>query len=183
MGARADAVAQVPNFEELREAAKEIRNRSLESLDLLLEQFEKAASGRGARVHWAETPEAAARIVCEIAKAHGVRKAVKSKSMVSEECNINDALAQGVQVGSRPRHIPLATSRHPTSRWCTRPGTRFPICCRKHGTPRTDIAALCRGPGCAAPLFPVHRHGHLRRQLSAAKPATLIVTNGATGAW
>ena len=147
MGARADAVAQVPNFEELREAAKEIRNRSLESLDLLLEQFEKAASGRGARVHWAETPEAAARIVCEIAKAHGVRKAVKSKSMVSEECNINDALAQGVQIGSRPRNI-CARYEPPShiAMVLQDPGRDFRSVAETTCTPRTDIAALCRGP-------------------------------------
>jgi L-lactate dehydrogenase complex protein LldF len=64
-----------------------------------LEEFERKATARGAVVHWAETVEEANRIVCELAAKYGVRKAVKSKSMVSEECALNDALqAAGVEV-------------------------------------------------------------------------------------
>lgn len=97
--ARARAVQELSNFEEIREAAAQIRERALANLDLYLEAFEKNATARGAQVHWAATHEDVARIVCEIARSHGVRKAVKSKSMVSEECNLNGALeAAGVEV-------------------------------------------------------------------------------------
>ncbi len=97
--ARARAIAELPDFEGFREAAARIRERALADLDLYLEEFEKNATARGAEVHWAATHQEAARIVCEIARRHGVRKAVKSKSMVSEECDLNEALqGAGVEV-------------------------------------------------------------------------------------
>jgi L-lactate dehydrogenase complex protein LldF len=96
---RADRVAELDNFEAIRDAGAAIRQRALDHLDLYLEEFERNATARGAVVHWAETAEEANRIVCEIAARHSVRKAVKSKSMVSEECGLNEALAAaGVEV-------------------------------------------------------------------------------------
>src|SRR5690606_18280433 len=68
-------------------------------LDHFLELFERNATARGAVVHWAETVEDVNAIVLAIARENGVRKAVKSKSMVSEECALNDALeAAGIEV-------------------------------------------------------------------------------------
>ena len=96
---RADRVAELDNFQAIRNAAAEIRDRALADLDLYLEEFERNATARGAVVHWAETVADANRIVCELAAKYGVKKAVKSKSMVSEECALNDALeAAGVEV-------------------------------------------------------------------------------------
>jgi L-lactate dehydrogenase complex protein LldF len=96
---RADRVAELDNFEELRTHAAAIRDRALNNLDVYLEEFEKNATARGAVVHWAETTADVNRIVCELASEYGVKKAVKSKSMVSEECALNDALeAAGVEV-------------------------------------------------------------------------------------
>lgn len=95
---RAAAVAQLDIFEALRDAGKDIRNRSLENLDAYLLIFEEAAVARGTIVHWAETAEDVNRIVIEIAQANGVKKIVKSKSMVSEESGLNHALeAVGIQ--------------------------------------------------------------------------------------
>ncbi|HEV7820191.1 MAG TPA: LUD domain-containing protein, partial [Burkholderiales bacterium] len=96
---RADRMAEVGIFEELRTHAAAIRDRALNNLDIYLEEFEKNATARGAVVHWAETTADVNRIVCELAAKYGVKKAVKSKSMVSEECALNDALeAAGVEV-------------------------------------------------------------------------------------
>jgi L-lactate dehydrogenase complex protein LldF len=96
---RAERVAELGNYEELRSAAAAIRDRALAHLDLYLQEFERNATARGAVVHWAETREDVSRIVCDIARRHGVRKAVKSKSMVTEECALNGALeAAGVEV-------------------------------------------------------------------------------------
>jgi L-lactate dehydrogenase complex protein LldF len=96
---RAKVIAELDNFEEIREAARQIRDRALANLDTYLEQFEAVATARGAVVRWAETYEDANRIICEIAKLHAVRKVIKSKSMVTEECSLNDALqAQGIEV-------------------------------------------------------------------------------------
>ncbi len=96
---RADRVAELDNFEAIRDAAAGIRDRALANLDLYLAEFERNATAQGAVVHWAETTADVNRIVCEIAAKHGVRKATKSKSMVTEECALNDALeAAGIEV-------------------------------------------------------------------------------------
>jgi L-lactate dehydrogenase complex protein LldF len=96
---RADRVAELDNFQAIREAGAAIRQHAIEHLDLYLEAFERNATARGAVVHWAESTADANRIICEIAAQHGVRKAIKSKSMVSEECGLNAALeAAGVEV-------------------------------------------------------------------------------------
>jgi L-lactate dehydrogenase complex protein LldF len=96
---RAQRVAELDNFEAIREAAAEIRERALANLDTYLETFERNAQANGAIVHWAETTADVNRIVCDLARQYGVRKVVKSKSMVSEECALNDALeAAGFEV-------------------------------------------------------------------------------------
>ena len=96
---RAERVAELDNFEAIREAGAAIRDRALAHLDVYLAEFERNATARGAVVHWAETTAEANRLVCDIAARYGVRKVVKSKSMVSEECGLNDALeAAGVEV-------------------------------------------------------------------------------------
>ena len=96
---RAQRVAELDNFEAIRDAAAGIRDRALAHLDLYLETFERNAQAAGTVVHWAETAADVNRIVTELATQYGVRKAVKSKSMVSEECALNDALeAAGVEV-------------------------------------------------------------------------------------
>src|SRR5581483_1095167 len=74
------------------DAATAIRARALRDLDQYLSQFERAATAAGAEVHWAETAEDANRIITEIARAQSVRKIVKSKSMVTEECALNEHL-------------------------------------------------------------------------------------------
>jgi L-lactate dehydrogenase complex protein LldF len=96
---RADRVAELDNFEAIRDAATAIRDRALAHLDVYLAEFERNATAQGTVVHWAETTADVNRIVCELAARYGVRKAVKSKSMVSEECALNDALeAAGIEV-------------------------------------------------------------------------------------
>jgi L-lactate dehydrogenase complex protein LldF len=89
---RADRMLELGNFEEIRTHAAAIRDRALNDLAGYLEEFERNATARGAVVHWAETTADVNRIVCALAADYGVRKVVKSKSMVSEECALNDAL-------------------------------------------------------------------------------------------
>ena len=94
---RARAVQEI-DFEATREAAKAIRDRVIGNLDLWLERFEQAATRRGAQVLWARDGAEICRLVEEIARRHGVTKAIKSKSMLSEEAGLNLALeAAGVQ--------------------------------------------------------------------------------------
>lgn len=89
---RANAITELDDFEATRTAAAERRMRAIENLDVWLATFEKEATRRGATVFYAETAEAASRLVVEIAQKHGVKKAIKSKSMVSEEMALNKAL-------------------------------------------------------------------------------------------
>ncbi|MFZ5509722.1 MAG: LutB/LldF family L-lactate oxidation iron-sulfur protein, partial [Pseudomonadota bacterium] len=149
---RAAAVAEFGAFEPLREAGKEIRNRALADLDIYLERFEQEATARGAVVHWAEDAQDACRIVTGIARQNGVKKIVKSKSMVSEEVGLNDALeAAGLEVvetdlgeyilqlaQEAPSHI-VAPVIHKVRDQIS------DLFAEKHHAPRkTDIGALCR---------------------------------------
>ena len=87
----------VEAFEELRRASEAIRNRGLANLDAWLLRFEEEATRRGVKVLWAKDAEEIRRHVLEICARHGVKKAIKSKSMVSEEAGLNEALeANGV---------------------------------------------------------------------------------------
>ncbi len=95
---RASAITELDDFEGTRDAAIERRMRAITNLDVWLETFEQKAISQGATVLFAESAEDASRLVVEIAKKHGVKKATKSKSMVSEEMALNKALeAAGVQ--------------------------------------------------------------------------------------
>lgn len=95
---RATAITELDDFEGTRDAAVERRMRAIENLDVWLDTFEQAATRRGATVLYAENAEDASRLVVEIAKKHAVKKVIKTKSMVSEEMNLNHALAEaGVQ--------------------------------------------------------------------------------------
>ncbi|MFZ5512824.1 MAG: LutB/LldF family L-lactate oxidation iron-sulfur protein [Pseudomonadota bacterium] len=86
------------DFEATRRAGEAIRNRVLQDLDLWLERFEQEATKRGATVLWARDGAEVCRLVVDIARRHGVKKAIKSKSMLSEEAGLNQALeAAGVQ--------------------------------------------------------------------------------------
>jgi L-lactate dehydrogenase complex protein LldF len=99
VGKRRAAITELDDFEGTREHAKTVRNRALENLDVWLELFEKNAAARGATVLFAETPAEINALVLEIATRHGVRKIIKSKSMVSEESALDHAIeAAGLTV-------------------------------------------------------------------------------------
>jgi len=95
---RAVAVRELDDLEGLRTAAAAIRDRVLADMDVWIEQFEREATRRGATVLFAETGADAAKLVLEICRRHGLSKAIKSKSMLSEEAQLNTALSEaGVQ--------------------------------------------------------------------------------------
>ena len=97
--ARARAVLDVDCWQEIRTHAAALRDKTIANLDAYLVEFERNATCRGAVVHWAESAEEACRIIVDIAKKNNVRKVTKSKSMVSEEINLNERLEEtGVQV-------------------------------------------------------------------------------------
>ena len=188
---RADRIAELDNFEEIRDAAAAIRDRVLARLDAWLEEFERNATARGAEVHWAETAADANRIVCEIAARHGVRRIAKSKSMVTEECGLNDALAAaGYEVietdlgeyilqlaGEHPSHI-VAPVVHKSREEVS------DLFARKHARPRkTDIAELTReAREMLRPQFLAADMGVSGANFIIAETgSTLIVTNEGNG--
>lgn len=90
---------QIKEWEELRELASQIKAHTLSHLDTYLEQFEENAIKNGVQVHWAEDAEAHNRIVLEILQKKQVKRLVKSKSMLTEECGLNPYLEkQGIEV-------------------------------------------------------------------------------------
>ncbi len=93
------ALATLDDSMAARAAARAARLNAVSHLADYLQRFEAQLSANGAYVHWAETPADANRIIADIAKQTACRRAVKSKSMVSEETHLNDALeAEGIEV-------------------------------------------------------------------------------------
>ncbi len=96
---RDKAAWQIPEWEQLREQASQIKENVLGNLHSYLLQFEQHATGQGIKVHWAATPEEHNAIVYDIIRKKGVNQIVKSKSMLTEECHLNEYLAaQGIEV-------------------------------------------------------------------------------------
>ena len=89
---RAKSLEEIDNWEAIRTHAAALRDRAINNLDAWLLEFEANAIRRGAEVHWAETAEEANAIVLEIARKNNVKTVTKSKSMVTEEIALNDAL-------------------------------------------------------------------------------------------
>ncbi len=90
---RARAVAELPDWQELRESGRTIKADVMRRLDEYLIQFAAAAEAAGAHVHWARDAAEANAIVVEIARAHGVDEVVKMKSLTTDEIGLNEALA------------------------------------------------------------------------------------------
>lgn len=152
VGGRAAVIGEIADFEASRSAAAAIRDRVLQNLDQWLLHFEREATARGATVHWAETGADVNRIVAEIAALHGVRKAAKSKSMVSEECGLNEALeSQGIEVVETDLGEYILQLAHEPPSHIVAPVVHkskeevADLFAEKHQRPRkTDIAELCR---------------------------------------
>ncbi|MCX7931078.1 MAG: lactate utilization protein [Rhodovarius sp.] len=96
-GRRAAALAALPEFDRLRDAARDIKNHTLAHLDYYLEVFARNVERAGGRVHWCSTAEEARAAVLAICRRAGARTVTKGKSMISEELAINDHLeAHGI---------------------------------------------------------------------------------------
>ncbi len=89
---RAAAVAGLPEFEQLRETAREIKNHAIANLDFYLETYEANVIKSGGQVHWCADAEAARAAVLSICQRVGARTVTKGKSMIGEEIAINQHL-------------------------------------------------------------------------------------------
>ena len=115
-----DIMAQgLDEWEQLREKASAIKRHTITHLDEYLEQFAANAEKNGVIVHWAKDAQEFNETIYSILKEHNVKKMVKSKSMLTEECEMNPYLeAKGIEVvetdlgeriiqlkGQKPSHI------------------------------------------------------------------------------
>ncbi len=89
---RDKTASQIPEWEEMRNLASQIKLHTLTHLDRYLEQFETRMKENGIHVHWAEDAEEHNRIIYEIFSSHGVRTVTKGKSMLMDECGMRDYL-------------------------------------------------------------------------------------------
>ncbi len=94
---RARVVAELPDWELLRDAGSAIKAEVMANLDTYLVQFEQALTASGATVHWARDGAEACAVVAEVARAHGASEVVKVKSLTTDEIELNSELdKQGI---------------------------------------------------------------------------------------
>jgi L-lactate dehydrogenase complex protein LldF len=117
----------MPDYQDLRQHAHDIKKHTLDHLDFYLEQMEKNVEARGGKVIWARDGAEACAFIQKLAHDKGVKIAVKSKSMTTEEIHLNDHLEKdGVEPvetdlgeyilqlgGEKPFHI-IAPALHKT---------------------------------------------------------------------
>ncbi len=89
---RTAAVAGLPEFEQLRDVARDIKNHALAYLDFYLEEYERNVIASGGTVHWCADAAAARDAVLAICQKAGARTVTKGKSMIGEEIAVNEHL-------------------------------------------------------------------------------------------
>ncbi len=93
------ASKRIPEWESLRRHASNIKAHTITHLEEYLEEFEKNALANGIKVHWADDAKEHNKIVEKILKSKKAKKIVKSKSMLTEECELNPYLeAKGYEI-------------------------------------------------------------------------------------
>ncbi|MGM9510620.1 lactate utilization protein B [Larkinella sp. GY13] len=93
------AAKNIPEWEQLRETASRIKSNVLSNLHDYLLEFEANLTKNGVTVHWAADAEEHNRIVYSILKAKEITQMIKSKSMLTEECHLNEYLIErGIDV-------------------------------------------------------------------------------------
>jgi len=96
---RDKSVHQIPEWEALREMGSQIKNNVLANLDKYLLQFEANALANGVKIHWAADAKEHNQIVLSLLREQSLSRMVKSKSMLTEECGLNEYLEHnGIQV-------------------------------------------------------------------------------------
>ena len=82
----------MPDWEQLRDSAQQIKRRVLANLPGYLEQFEAACTAAGGQVHWARDADEANQIITGIIQSHKQTEIIKVKTMTSDETRLNVAL-------------------------------------------------------------------------------------------
>lgn len=91
---RAEAAARMPEFEGLRDSARDIKTHVLENLDYYLEAYEKKVTDAGGHVHWCRDAAEARQTILDICRKADAKTVTKSKSMISEEIAVNAFLEE-----------------------------------------------------------------------------------------
>src|SRR5882762_2572135 len=95
---RAEAITSVPDWEALRQRARKVKEHTINNLDYYLEQLVEKVEAQGGTIYWAKSGDDVSRYIIGLARSRGVKSAVKSKSMTTEEIELNHALeAAGVR--------------------------------------------------------------------------------------
>lgn len=124
---RREAIDALPEYEQLRTAARDLKRHTLDHLDHYLEYFEQQVIASGGKVHWASTAEQARQIIVELCRKADAELVTKGKSMVGEEINLNEALEDAgfrtvetdlgeyiIQLASEPPSHIIAPAVHKT---------------------------------------------------------------------
>jgi L-lactate dehydrogenase complex protein LldF len=91
---RARVVAELPDWEQLRDAGAAIKARAMATLPEQLELLERNVVAAGGVVHWARDADEAVAIVADIARSCGAREVIKVKSLATDEIGLNEGLAR-----------------------------------------------------------------------------------------
>ena len=95
---RQAAAQSLPEFDELRNIGRDIRNHTLDYLDYYLETFEEKVTAQGGHVHWCATDADARDAILKICQSVNAKTVTKGKSMVTEEIELNAHLiAHGIE--------------------------------------------------------------------------------------
>lgn len=86
---RAQARAELPEFDALRDSSRDIKDHTLSHLDVYLELYEQKVIENGGTVHWAQDAQEARGIILDICRKHNARTVTKGKSMITEEIALN----------------------------------------------------------------------------------------------
>jgi len=89
---RADARDRLPEFDALRDQARDIKNHTLAHLDLYLERYVDKVEAAGGKVHFCTSADEARATIIDLCKSFDARTVTKGKSMIGEEIDINEAL-------------------------------------------------------------------------------------------
>ena len=96
---RDNMAKNLDEWEQLRQMASDIKRHTITHMDEYLDRFATNAENNGVTVHWAKDAREFNGTVLDILRSHGVKKMVKSKSMLTEECEMNPYLENnGIEV-------------------------------------------------------------------------------------
>lgn len=189
------AIEALPEFEQIKQHGRAIKEDVLKNLADYLEQFEQQVINNGGHVHWAQSPAEARAIVIDLCKENKAHSIAKGKSMIGEEINLNEALeAEGFEpietdlgeyiiqlAGEPPSHI-IAPAVHKTK-------AQIVELFRQHHTPLGYTKTLETVPEIVNEAREIMRDKFLQADVGitganfiiAETGSTMIVTNEGNG--